>query len=257
MQGDRPLIQFRIERDHASIGLLQLAVELGEFLLMPAQLDVGRFQHAIQLGRLGLLLPQLVERLEQLSILPADLVKGILKRMARQFVGDPGDVPDYDRGRPLGEGLPEGHDRAPARRRFYLESIHHPTRPEETQAEPGGRPRTSLEDFFQILDPGTLVKNTDEENLGRSQLHPIFDPPAARILDGIANDLGDGRGDARLILGIEAQETGDLTSPLAGLDDILLLADIGGDQIRHLPPPPLPSRTATTVTSSRPRLKSR
>ena len=81
------------------------------------------------------------------------------------------------------------------------------------------------------------------------------DPPAAGILERVARDLRDRRRDPGLLLAVEAEQRGDLPGALAREHDVLLGPDLGredrGGHGRST------SRPATTVTSSRPRAKSR
>src|SRR5581483_10044609 len=84
-------------------------------------------------------------------------------------------------------------------------------------------------------------------------LHVELDAPAAGVAEGIARDLGHRGGDARLILSIEAEQLGQPARALAADHDIALLLDADpGQRNAHAA-----SLATTTVTSSRPRARSR
>ena len=89
-------------------------------------------------------------------------------------------------------------------------------------------------------------------------MRPAFDQevhaPAAGVAVGVARDLRDRGGDARLVLRVEAEALGDLSRALARGDDVMLVFDGDG---QHRAVHARASLATSTVTSSRPRLKSR
>src|SRR5690606_28813737 len=97
-----------------------------------------------------------------------------------------------------------------------------------------------------------------------------LDRPPAGVAEGVAGDLARGRGEAGLVLGVEAEQRRDLPGALPGEDDVGLVEDADAeDRAGHRgppspdasgagpPPPGSESRATRTVASSRPRRKSR
>ena len=98
-----------------------------------------------------------------------------------------------------------------------------PTMPE---AHAGRRAILALEDAPSVRDArAPSVTRISEDAGAASLLTQELDLPAARVLEGVAGDLRDGGGDAGLVLGVEAEQAGDLPGALAGQDDVGLEAD--------------------------------
>ena len=143
----------------------------------------------------------------------------------------------------------------PGRRRLDLEGVHQPLGADQPQPETGARAVLAAEDRRQLGDAGALVAHRNGQQLGGAPpLDRELHPAPARVADGVAGDLGDGGGDPRLGLDVEAEQLGDLPGPLARVDDVVLPADVDGEDVElhaggH--------RATTTVASSRRRAKSR
>jgi len=132
-----------------------------------------------------------------------------------------------------------------------FETIHEPPRTHDSQTHPGFGSVLAAEDFIHIDDAGAPVGNVDDEDLGRSgPFHEEFRAAAGSILEGVAGDLGDGGREARLLLGVETEQTRDLAGALMSGNHILLVADFGIQNGKHYRSVPA-SRTTATVTSSR------
>src|SRR5262249_47577374 len=66
---------------------------------------------------------------------------------------------------------------------------------------------------------------------------PVFDAPAPAIVERVAHDLGDGGGDARLVLPVEARQLGDPARAAAHRDDVGLAFDRDGQETLPQPAP--------------------
>ena len=82
------------------------------------------------------------------------------------------------------------------------------------------------------------VISTDEDLRRGAALEPELDVAAARVLERVARDLGHRRGDARLVLGVEAEQRRDLPRALAREHDVALVADRHPQESRASRPPP-------------------
>src|SRR5262249_45274376 len=107
----------------------------------------------------------------------------------------------------------------------------------------------------EAAETSGAIGHLDRQDLrSGAALEPELDPCRAALATGIAGDLGDGGGDARLIRCLKSKELGELTRPPAHPHDIVGRRHHGGRQEEtHR----APSLTTTTVASSRPRPKSR
>ena len=105
-----------------------------------------------------------------------------------------------------------------------------------------------INDLLEIVDPRSPVADADQEER-RELLKEEFDSSSARIFECVADDFGDRRRDAGLVLHVERQQGRDLPGSLPGRDDIGLVFQFQGEQDRlH----GTTARPTTTVTSSRP-----
>ena len=236
-QGLRVLVELGVEGDHAAIGLLQLA--------------------GVQLGELGLAVAQLLEGAEQLLVLLLEARRaGPAGPVLRQLGGEPGQLVRGQWGRPLRQAL--GHrDGGSALRRSDLELVHQPSGAEDADPQAGRRVVPAVEDRLEVLDPRAPLVDADQKARRGRRADQELDPAAARVLEGVAGDLRDRRGDPRLVERGEAQQAGDLAGALPRQDDVGFQADLQGQEGHahgRLSPR---SRATTTVTSSRPRRKSR
>src|SRR4029077_533564 len=105
----------------------------------------------------------------------------------------------------------------------------------------------------QVRYPGALVANPGQHQL-RSALafEQELDSASPGVAVGIAGDLGDRRGNPRLILCVEPEQPGYLARALSGNDDVLLVVEGYGQKCFSYHGP-MPLLMATTLTSSRPR----
>ena len=79
--------------------------------------------------------------------------------------------------------------------------------------------------------PGPRSRDADQEDLAASSaLERELDPAAARVLERVARDLGDRRGEPGLVLGVEAEQRGDLPGALARQHDVVLEPDRDREQ---------------------------
>ena len=103
--------------------------------------------------------------------------------------------------------------------------------------------------------PGPVVADAhDQELRRRAAFHVELDAALSRVLEDVARDLGDRGGDARLVLGVEAQVPRDLPRALAGHHHVVLGAQRHGQERRGSSArAPRPAQPTSTVTSSRPR----
>ena len=81
-------------------------------------------------------------------------------------------------------------------------------------------------DVLQVRNSGTLIRDTDDQKLRRARAFELeFGAACGCIPVSIPDDLRNGSGNARLFLGIEAQESGNLACTLPCNDHILLVLD--------------------------------
>jgi hypothetical protein len=137
-----------------------------------------------------------------------------------------------------------------------MEAVHKPAHADDPQAHARGRGVVAVEDRPEVLDAGALVADPNIEGGGRPLVGLKFDPACPRVLKDVAGEFGDGRGHSSLVLRLEPQQAGHLPGALAGQYDVLLQANLHVQDRSDHPFAPH-SRAANTVTSSRPRLKSR
>jgi hypothetical protein len=180
----------------------------------------------------------------------------------REVAREACDLGAADPRRRAGKHLRHQDARACTGSRLDLEAIHQGARAGDADAHPGLRSILPCKDGLEIRDAGALVDDVDAQGL-RTVLLVLDDEgnrPAAPVCQGIARDLGHGRGDTSGVAGGEAEELGDLPCTLAGEQEIVLAperyrdernphgyADAGGAGLR----------ITRTVASSRARAKSR
>ena len=176
------LVQLGVERDHAAVRVLQLAVEAHQVLLAPAQL---------------------VEDVQQLLVLLLHLGQRVLQAFPGQLLREPArgrgacrkgdrrgqELLDRDRGPQSGVGL----DR---------EAVHQPARAEDAQAHARRRAVAAGED--QIAGrrcPGPDRSRDRDQHLGRRlPVDRELDLAFAGVVVDVARDLGDRGRDADLVL---------------------------------------------------------
>src|SRR6185503_19119063 len=132
--------------------------------------------------------------------------------------------------------------------RLDLEGVHQPLGADQAQPETGARAVLAAENRRQLDNAGALIAHRDGQQLGSAPaLDRELHPSSTRVADGVACDLGDGGGNPCLGLDVEAEQLGDLPGALAGIDDVVLPADVDGEDVElshgaH--------RATTTVASS-------
>jgi hypothetical protein len=231
----RSLVELRIKRQHAAIGVRELRVH-------PRQL--------------ALALLELVERRDQLVVLLLQLFEQGLRTTAQLlFEGgrDRGEVAAGVAGRRARQDLLQRDVRA-SRGAAHLAAIDEPAGADD--AEPHARRRAvgTAEHGGQIRDARALVGHVDRKKLRRRiSLDTEIDAAAAGVAHRVARDLGYRGGNARLILGIEPERGRNLARSLARRDHVVLESQSDGEQTRLQDRLSFESRTATTVASSRPR----
>ena len=85
--------------------------------------------------------------------------------------------------------------------------------------------------------PGPLSLTRTTQQLRRAlAFERELDLAAAGVAEGVARDLRNGGGDARLVLSVEAEQPGDLARALARHDHVLLVLErrLSGAALRHV-----------------------
>ena len=114
-------------------------------------------------------------------------------------------------------------------RRLNLELVHQAAGAQNTHAHAGGGLIAAFQDVLQVAHAGAGIPDLNDEQLRRrAAFDGIFHAAAARIIEGVAGDLGNGGGDSRLILGFETQQAGDLPGSLPRGHRIALASDSEG-----------------------------
>ena len=197
------LVELRVQGDDSAVGLLELTVELGE--LVPATLQLG-------------------ERLDQLLVLQLQLAEWPGDDLAGQGRRDRGAIGVADRA-PWAEALGDD-DGCPGNGvRLDLEGVHQPARARDAHPHARWRDVATRQDARQILDPFSLVADTDDELDDLAVRDRVLDLAAARVLERVARQLGDCRGDSYLVLTVEAEQAGHLSRPLAREHHVVLAGD--------------------------------
>jgi hypothetical protein len=110
------------------------------------------------------------------------------------------------------------------------------------------------EHLRQVRDAAAAVADDDLQQLRRAlTFHREAHAPAAAVAERVAHDLRHGRGDADLILRLEADELGDVAGPLPGCDHVGLAGDDDAEkrEAHSDLAPPRAGRTTSTDASSR------
>jgi hypothetical protein len=226
------LVELRIERDHAAVGVFELAVHAHE-LFLP--------------------LPHLIERAHELVVLLLHLLVRRGRHAARKLTGEARDI-----GR--------AHDRRAARqqlfqydlgtapvRRAYVELVHEASGAHDAHAHAGAGPVAAVQDEIQIRDARSVVGNADKEQLRRAfAFERKVDVAAACVAECVAGDLRHCGRHAHLILRLEAEQPRNLPRALPDGDDVLLETQRDRDDARTHDQTAV-FRSTTTVASSRPR----
>ena len=85
---------------------------------------------------------------------------------------------------------------------------------------------------MEVLNPGAVVAHLHREALRAvaRALDGKADPPPASVFVCVAGELRHRRGEPRLVLTVEAQELGDLPRALPREHDVVLVAELDGQQ---------------------------
>src|SRR5882672_3262528 len=137
----------------------------------------------------------------------------------------------------LGTGpLPLGHRdaRAVPRRRGDFELIHQAARAGKTETQTPGRGVAVLHRAGHVADPGAVILRDDNETLAGA-VDDLREPHVAtlRVHQDVARDLGDRRGDHRLVAGGEPDLGGQLATRLPGLDNVHVRGDETAEIVTH------------------------
>ncbi len=201
-------IQLRVQRHHAAIGILQLPVERGSARLAgpespPTPGVIPGSGAAVPERR------------------PVALARQRIRRRCAADVGLPN-----QRARAWAAVFSARWScRAPGVG-FDLKLIHQTARAGDSQAHAGLRLISAIQNAVQIPNAWSGVGHFDEKQLRRNAAFNRDTPPApAGIIERVAGNLGDGGGNTRLILAIEAQQTGDLPGALPGGHSIVFGTD--------------------------------
>jgi len=230
----RLLVELGVEGDHTPVRVFELAVEVLELLLAPAEL---------------------IEGVDQLLVLPLDFLQRPGRHLPREGCPEAGQALGSEEGGARGEEVAENDLGALARSRGDLELVHQSPGSDDAETHAGRGAIGAVEDVGEPGDARALIGNDDLEQLrGRAAFYPELHLSSARIAEGVARDLRHRGGDPRLVLSIEAEEAGELPGPLPGEDDVVLELQRHRD---HALAHAAAVLATTTVASSRPRLKSR
>ena len=195
------LIEFGVERHHATVGVLELAIEPEEVVLPDAQ----RLQDV-----------------EQLLVLLLHLGQRVMGPLLHQGIHELVQVLSDEHGRVAGQELRSTHGRALVWRGRDMYLIHEPLGAAQAQAQAGRRLVLPGEN----LQGGEYRALVTDRNLQELRPGLAFEVernlPPARVGQGVAGDFRYGRSNAGLILGIEPQQLGNLSRSLAGEHHILL-----------------------------------
>src|SRR5215469_12478621 len=134
--------------------------------------------------------------------------------------------------------LAQNHDR-PASVALDVEVIHQSFRADQANPHSGVGDIFSFKNFIQIGNALALVTDRDDE-----QVSPQgeFSFSTAAILEGVPGYLGDGGSDSGLVLKVEFEYGCEGSSFLPHQHDIILEANVQGEQIedgQRVKPPPL------------------
>src|SRR4029077_15279578 len=113
--------------------------------------------------------------------------------------------------------------------------------------------------LVKVRDAAPFVAQHDEQHVVGLTGNLEVDSAAAAVLIRVPGDFRDGSGDARLILRIKLQSGGDVPRFLASQNHVVFETYIDGNKIQRHERAVLvcPAFATRTVTSSRPRQKSR
>jgi hypothetical protein len=201
----RPFVELRVERHDAAVGVFELAVEMGQLLLLPLELVQRRQQFVILL----------LHFLDQAFRAP--LQYGLRDLMYRLTC---------DEAAARGQGLLEDHI-GTVGGGLDREAVHQPPRAHDPAPRTGPRLILSPEHFVQALDTGPVVVHADDQALRTCvERDHEFDPAPACVPQGIARNFRHRRRDSRLVGEIELEQSGDLGGAPARRDHILIVMQV-------------------------------
>jgi hypothetical protein len=185
------LVELGVEREHAAVGVLELAIERGELVAA---------------------LRELFQRTDELLILLLHLKSGSRCCFLANSVLDAARGVGADHGRARGEELLHHHRRAGALDGPDLQAIHQALRAEDADAHPRRRAVAAGHDVVQSMDAAPAVRHAHGQHLRpRGAFDGELDRAAGGVLEGVAGDLRDRRRHAGLVLPVEAHDLRDLS----------------------------------------------
>ncbi len=206
------LVQLGVERDHAAVGVLQLAIEVRELLVLPLQF---------------------VERAEQRLVLLLNLVEQAVGSAAGDRLGDGAGAIGGDETGARRELFLEHHVR-PGGARVDREPVHQPPRPHDAEAHASRRSVPAGKHVREGRDAWTAIGDADDQPLRDGRVvQREGDLPPGGITEGVPDDFGDGRGDPGLIGNVEPQQLRHLPGALPGRDGVPVVADSEGQELFH------------------------
>ena len=202
---------------------------------------------------------ELLEDTKERDVLLAYLLHRARRREPGELGTDAQDELRSDLGSLRRERLPELDRGSLAGNTVGAEGVHDSSGAQNPQPHPRPGLVVAGENVGQVGDALAAVGDADEEVLGRMALDGKLHAPTPRVEERIAHDFGDCGRDARLIVGVEFQERGNLPGPLAHEHDVRLRAYVRGEEQAVYGKPPFCSPvscrrcrpTRTTTSSSR------
>ncbi|MNT13356.1 hypothetical protein D3C72_1483230 [compost metagenome] len=239
-------VEFREQRHHAAVGVFQFARQLQQVVLARLQFGQGGQKLAVLLLHFG---------------------QRDIRGQRLQAAGQRADHAPVEQARVAREQFVQRDLRAFAGRAVDMAAVHQALGAQDAQAHARGRAVGAGQYLVELRDAGALVLDADAEHLWRRlAIDGKMHLAAAGVVIDVARQFRHGRGDAHLVLHAEAAQGGDLPRALACAHHIEFAADMGRQYaLRHVVSllsavtawHSSCSRSTTTVTSSRPRAKSR
>ena len=196
------LVQLRVQRHHAAVGLLQLVRQLA---VQGHHAAVGLLQLGVEQEQLVLLLPEVVQRADQVLILPPQLVQGGLRVHRGQLLAD------QPRVRPHAGRAALGHPHDVA---VGGDRVH----------QPGGR--------GDPVGRGLAVHGHGQQQLGLVDAER--DDRGSPGNDGAAAYLAQRGGHPDLVLLLQGQDGGQAAAELARREDAGRVPDLEAGELAGL-----------------------
>ena len=147
---------------------------------------------------------------------------------------------------------------ASARRRRGPEPVHQPARADESDAEAATRLVEPAQHPIQVGDPGPLIDHPHDQLRLRRERDRELHGAAAAVLDRVPGHLRHGGGNPDLLLRVESEMAGDVPRALPRDHHVAVGPKRHPQKLAgHATTTGGVMRCTTTLTSSRPRVKSR